>query len=110
RASVGRAPNVALIRVNIPKAQEIETALRIRGQHRVAAELVGGAPDRPGGPAIGRKGIARLPEIAVRADKLPPTDSHAIRIGRVNAERRLVGGITHNVLAERSDVYLKAGA
>ena len=83
----------------------------IRAQDWVAAKdvVLQDAGKSPCGPAITRVCPARLPEIGSNTIKLPPSDDHAVVIGRIHANGRFVRGIISNVIAVGIDVYLVAG-
>ncbi len=50
-----------------------------------------------------------LPEVRVNAVELPPGDHHFIAIRRINGNRRLIGGVSEDVVAICIYVRLKAG-
>ena len=83
----------------------------IRAQDWVAAKdvVLKDAGESPRGPAITGVCPARLPEIGSNTVKLPPPDGHAVVIGRIDANRRFIGGIVSNVVAVGIDVDLVTG-
>ena len=83
----------------------------IRAQDGVAAKdiVFQDAGKSPGGPGITGVCPARLSKIGSNTVKLPPSDGHAVVIGRIHANGRFVRGIVGDVIAVRIDVYLVAG-
>ena len=54
------------------------------------------------------EGHSGLPEIAIGGTELPPAYRHAVGIGRIDAHRSFVGGITGDILARRVYIHLVA--
>ena len=83
----------------------------IRAQDRVAAKdvVLQNARESPRGSAITGICPACLPKIGSNTVKLPPSDGHAVVIGRIHANGRFVRGIIRNVIAVGIYVYLIAG-
>src|SRR5262249_49712466 len=82
-------------------AQIIKHAVRVGGQHGIAAESawLECAGKGPVQAAIGGKGDAGLAETAVGGIKLTPADGDSIWVGWIDAHRGFVGSVAANVLA-----------
>ena len=72
----------------------------IRIQHRIAAKNIAlqNAGRNPGPAPICRVRKTRLAKIRRDAVELPPTDTHLISVGRVDANRWLICSITNNII------------
>src|SRR6185369_725420 len=110
-AAVGGAPKIAAQRVLL-EAEIIEPPGSVAGEDRVASKNVGfqHATVQPGRTAIGGITPPGLPKIVGYAVELTPTNRDAPGIERVEAQRRFVGGVAHNILPGRVDVNLVTGA
>ena len=104
-----RAPHIYKKRLQKTEVKEMPGI--IRAQDRVAAKDVvfQDAGKSPPAPAITGICPARLPEIGSNTVKLPPSDGHAVVIGRIHANGRFVRGIISNVVAVGIDVDLVTG-
>jgi len=112
RPAIGRAPNIASPWGRIRQAQIIKPPFGVRSQDRVAAKNIGfqHATEAPPDATVRRKAKAGLTEIAVRAIKLSPADGNTIRIGRIDAEGRLIGRIAGDILPGTIHIDLVARA
>src|SRR5260221_12634651 len=93
------------------QAEIVKLTVRVTGQNRIAAENVGlqNAARGPVHDAIGRVSPAGLPEVAADTVELPPPNGHSPGVGRINAERRFICGVTDNVLPRGVHIHLVAG-
>jgi len=87
-----------------------EYARGIGGQDRIAAELsrLQHAGERPRTATVVAVGVPGLSEITGDGVELAPADHDVVRIGGIDADRRLVGGVTDDVVALGVDVGLDA--
>ena len=77
-------------------------------QDRIAAKNVGleNAGRSPVPAAVDRVRESSLPKIRRDAVELPPTDTHPVSVGRIDANGRLICGVADNVIAARINVDL----
>ena len=62
--------------------------------------------ESPGRAAIDRMRESSLAKIRRDAIELPPTDTHLVSVGRIDANGRLICGVANNVIAGRVNVDL----
>ena len=101
------APDVAAECVH-QQAQIVKISRFIVVQHRIAAEnvVLQNAWKMPRETGVRAVTIAALAEVRCPSVKLPPADGDLIAICRVNCDRRLVRGVTDDVVTVRIDVHL----
>ena len=111
RATVGGFEDVTPVVGTLEgQAVVIEVALHVGIEHRVGAEHAGLdlAGESPALPAVGGVAPPSLAKIAADRVELPPADAHAARVRHVDRDRRLVGGVTDDVVAVLVHVDLHA--
>src|SRR5439155_1857810 len=107
-AAVERAPHV--VKKCLEKAEIEKTPCVIGVQDRVAAEdiILEHAGEGPGGAAVAGISPSGLPKIGRNAVELPPADYHLAVVCWVHGDRRLVGGVSGDVLPAPVDINLMA--
>ena len=108
-STVRRAPDVATESVHQQaEIEEISGVVRI--QYRITAEdiVLQNTGKSPVKPTVGRIAITCLAEVGSVGIKLPPTYGDLVTIRRIDCNRRLVRGVTYDVVATRVDIYLIA--
>ena len=108
-STIRRAPDVATERVHQQaEIEEISGVVRI--QYRITAEdiVLQNTRKSPVKASVGRIAITCLTEVGSVGIKLPPTYGDLVTIRRIDCNRRLVRGVTYDVVATRVDIYLIA--
>src|SRR5262249_49905769 len=91
-------------------AHEEEVPERVEAEDGVAMEHArGDLACVPGQAAVGGVSDTGLSKGGLDGVELTPTDRHPARVGGIDGDRRLVGGVAEDVGAVRIDVHLNAG-